>query len=89
MLANILRTDMSTDRPLAADSQFLRAIAVLIRGNRRPSVVRACAHHKLRLLLCEDYPALLDAFTDKRGGLLRTEHGGVLATAPPRAWPRQ
>ena len=43
-------------------------------------------HNKLRSLLREYYPALLEAFTDKRGGLLRLEAGALLAAAPiPRA----
>jgi transposase len=44
------------------------------------------AHNKLRSLLREFYPAILDAFADKRGGLLRPEARVLLAAAPtPRA----
>jgi transposase len=47
---------------------------------------RTCAHNKLRSLLREYYPALLAAFTNKRGGLLRPEARALLAAAPtPRA----
>jgi transposase len=86
VLANILRTDMAAHRPLPADSELAQAIAVLARAQQDAVWERTCAHHKLRSLLREYYPALLQAFTDKRGGLLRPEARALLAAAPtPRA----
>jgi transposase len=86
VLANILRTDMAAHRPLPADSELAQAIAVLARAQQDAIWERTCAHNKLRSLLREYYPALLDAFTDKRGGLLRPEARALLAAAPtPRA----
>ncbi len=86
VLANILRTDLTAHRPLPADSELAQAIAVLARAQQDAVWERTCAHNKLRSLLREYYPALLDAFTDKRGGLLRPEARALLAVAPtPRA----
>jgi transposase len=86
VLANILRTDMAAHRPLPADSELGQAIAVLARAQQDAVWERTCAHNKLRSLLREYYPALLETFTDKRGGLLRPEARALLAAAPtPRA----
>ena len=86
VLANILRTDMAAHRPLPADSELAQAIAVLARAQQDAIWERTCAHNKLRSLLREYYPALLAAFTDKRGSLLRPEARALLAAAPtPRA----
>jgi transposase len=86
VLANILRTDMAAHRPLPADSELAQAIAVLARAQQDAVWDRTCAHNKLRSLLREYYPALLEAFTDTRGGLLRPEARVILAAAPtPRA----
>jgi transposase len=86
VLANILRTDLAAHRPLPADSELAQAIAVLARAQQDAVWERTCAHNKLRSLLREYYPALLDAFTDKRGGLQRPEARALLAAAPtPRA----
>jgi transposase len=86
VLANILRTDMAAHRPLPADSELAQAIAVLARAQQDAVWERTCAHNKLRSLLREYYPALLNAFTDQRGGLLRPEARALLAAAPtPRA----
>jgi transposase len=82
VLANILRTDMAAHRPLPADSELAQAIAVLARAQQDAIWERTCAHNKLRSLLREYYPALLDAFTDKRGSLLRPEARVLLAAAP-------
>jgi transposase len=82
VLANILRTDMAAHRPLPADSELVQAIAVLARAQQDAVWERTCAHNKLRSLLREYYPALLQAFTDKRGGLLRPEARALLAAAP-------
>ncbi len=86
VLANILRTDLAAHRPLPADSELAQAIAVLARAQQDAVWERTCAHNKLRSLLREYYPALLEAFADKRDGLLRPEARAVLAAAPtPRA----
>ena len=86
VLAHILRTDMAAHRPLPADSELAQAIAVLARAQQDAVWERTGAHHKLRSLLREYYPALLEAFTDHRGGLLRPEARALLAAAPtPRA----
>jgi transposase len=86
VLANILRTDLAAHRPLPADSELAQAIAVLARAQQDAVWECTCAHNKLRSLLREYYPALLTAFTDKRGGLLRPEARALLAAAPtPRA----
>jgi transposase len=82
VLANILRTDMAAHRPLPADSELAQAIAVLARAQQDAIWERTCAHNKLRSLLREYYPALLDAFTDKRGSLLRPQARVLLAAAP-------
>jgi hypothetical protein len=86
VLADILRTDMAAHRALPADSELAQAIAVLARAQQDAVGERTCAHNKLRSLLREYYPALLEAFTDQRGGLLRPEARVILAAAPtPRA----
>ncbi|MGB9137076.1 MAG: IS110 family transposase [Pseudonocardiaceae bacterium] len=86
VLANILRTDLAAHRPLPADSELAQATAVLARAQQDAIWERTCAHNKLRSLLREYYPALLAAFTTKRGGLLRPEARALLAAAPtPRA----
>lgn len=82
VLANILRTDMAAHRPLPADSELAQAIAVLARAQQDAVWERTSAHNKLRSLLREYYPAILAAFADKRGGLLRPEARTLLAAAP-------
>src|SRR6476661_8490998 len=82
VLANVLRTDMGMHRPLAADSELAQAIAVLARAQQDAVWDRTTAHNKLRSVLREYYPAILDAFADKRGGLLRSEARTLLAAAP-------
>jgi transposase len=82
VLANILRTDLAAHRPLPADSELAQAIAVLARAQQDAVWRRTDAHNQLRSLLREFYPAILEAFADKRGGLLRPEARALLATAP-------
>lgn len=55
MLANILRTDRAAHRPLPADSELVRAIAVLARAQQDAVWDRTQAHNKLRSLLREYY----------------------------------
>ena len=78
VLANILRTDRAAHRPLPADSELVRAIAVLARAQQDAVWDRTQAHHKLRSLLREYHPGLLTAFRTVRGGILRPE--------PVRCW---
>jgi transposase len=85
VLAHILRTDLAAHRPLPADSELAQAIAVLARAQQDAVWDRTCAHNKLRSLLREYYPAILSAFADKRGGLLRPEARTILAAAPTPA----
>jgi transposase len=86
VLAHILRTDRGSHRPLPGDSELAQAIAVLARAQQDAVWERTCTHNKLRSLLREYYPAILAAFSHKRGGLLRPEARALLAAAPtPRA----
>jgi transposase len=85
VLANILRTDQAAHRPLPADSELVRAIAVLARAQQDAVWDRTQAHHKLRSLLREYYPGFLAAFRDSRGGILRPEARALLAAAPTPA----
>lgn len=85
VLANILRTDRAAHRPLPADSELVRAIAVLARAQQDAVWDRTQAHHKLRSLLREYYPGLLAAFRTARGGILRPEARALLAAAPTPA----
>jgi transposase len=82
VLANILRTDMAAHRPLPADSELVRTIAVLARAQQDAVWDRTQAHNKLRSLLREYYPGLLAAFRNARGGIMRPEARAVLAAAP-------
>jgi Transposase len=85
VLANILRTDRAVHRSLPADSELVRAIAVLARAQQDAVWDRTQAHHKLRSLLREYYPGFLAAFGDLRGGILRPEARVLLAAAPTPA----
>ena len=59
VLADILRTDLAAHRPLPADSELAQAIAVLARAQQDAVWARTDAHNKLRSLLREFYPAIL------------------------------
>ena len=85
VLANILRTDRAAHRPLPADSELVRAIAVLARAQQDAVWDRTQAHDKLRSLLREYYPGFLAAFGDLRGGILRPEARALLAATPTPA----
>jgi transposase len=85
VLANILRTDLAAHRPLPADSELVRAIAVLARAQQDAVWDRTQAHNKLRSLLREYYPGFLAAFGDLRGGIMRPEARAILAPAPTPA----
>ena len=88
VLANILRTDIAAHRPLPADSELAQAIAVLARAQQDAVWDRTCAHNKLRSLLREYYPAMLGAFTDKRGGCCAPKREPSWRLPPPHQRPR-
>ncbi|MFD7407361.1 IS110 family transposase [Streptomyces sp. NPDC059866] len=85
VLANILRTDAELHRPLPNDSDLVKAIAVLARAQQDAVWDRTRAHNRLRSHLREYYPAILEAFSSKREGLLAREARAVLAIAPTPA----
>lgn len=81
VLANILRTDMHAHRPLPADSDLARAIAVLARAQQDATWNRQQIANQLRSLLREYYPAALDAFATWTNGLCRPEARELLKLA--------
>jgi transposase len=85
VLANILRTDAHTHRPLPADTELAQAVAVLARAQQDAVWARTAAHNKLRSHLREYYPGFLSAFADTRGGITRPEARAILAAAPTPA----
>ncbi|WBP91222.1 IS110 family RNA-guided transposase [Kitasatospora cathayae] len=85
VLANILRTDLHAHRPLPADSDQARALTVLARAQQDAVWNRQQIGNQLRSLLREYYPAALDAFQGKEGGLARPDARAVLAVAPTPA----
>jgi transposase len=85
VLANILRTDAELHRPLPSDSDLVKAIAVLARAQQDAVWDRTRAHNRLRSHLREYYPAILEAFADKRERLLAREARAILAIAPTQA----
>jgi transposase len=62
ILANILRTDAHMHRPLPADTELARAIAVLARAHQDATWRRTRAGNELRSLLREYHPGFLAAF---------------------------
>ena len=85
VLANVLRTDLHAHRPLPADSELARAIAVLARAQQDAVWDRTAAHNKLRSHLREYYPGFLAAFAAARDGIMRPEARAILAAAPTPA----
>ncbi len=81
-LANILRTDADMHRPLPADSELVRAIAVLARAQQDTVGNRAQLNNQLRSHLKRYYPAALAAFAVRGVGLDSREARAVLAAAP-------
>ena len=80
-LADILRVDIRHHRPMPADTELAQSIAVLARAQQDAVWDRTQAHNKLRSLLREYYPAILAAFADKAGGLMRPEARELLRLA--------
>ncbi|MDV6278553.1 transposase [Rhodococcus erythropolis] len=86
VLANILRTDRQRHRPLPADSELVRSIAVLARAHQDATWRRTKAVQALRSLLREYYPGFLDAFAEKGpANLASADARAVLAIAPTPA----
>jgi transposase len=85
VLANILRTDLPSHRPLPADTELAQAIAVLARAQQDAVWDRTTAHNKLRSCLREYFPGFLAAFADTRAGITRPEARTILAAAPTPA----
>jgi hypothetical protein len=84
VLANILRTDMHAHRPLPADSELVRAVAVLARAQQDAVWHRQQAGNQLRSLLREYYPTALNAFTTgRKGGLAHPEARAMRLRLPP------
>lgn len=85
-LANILRTDIHMHRPLPADTELARAIAVLARAHQDATWRRTRAGNELRSLLREYFPGFLAAFAGGNATNLATADArAVLAIAPTPA----
>ncbi|GAA3432646.1 IS110 family transposase [Kutzneria kofuensis] len=85
-LANILRTDAHAHRPLPADSDLARAVAVLSRATQDATWRRTRATQELRAVLREYYPGFLAAFAKGTvTNLASPEARAVLALAPTPA----
>ncbi|MFD6949892.1 transposase [Nocardiopsis sp. TSRI0078] len=82
VLANILRTDAAAHRPLPADSEQVRALAVVARAQQDAVWARQQLVNQIRSLLRDYYPAALEAFQSKQHGLARADARTVLAAAP-------
>lgn len=85
VLANIPRTDMHVHRPLPADSDLARAVAVLARAQQDATWNRQQIANQLRSLLREYYPAALAAVESWKNGLCRPEAHELLKAAPTPA----
>ncbi|MFJ9634738.1 IS110 family transposase [Streptomyces sp. NPDC101175] len=85
VLANILRTDMHAHRPLPVDSELAQAITVLARAQQDAVWSRQQVANQVRSLLREYYPAALNAFQGKEGGLTRADARVILTLAPTPA----
>ncbi|MFE4631248.1 IS110 family RNA-guided transposase [Streptomyces mirabilis] len=87
VLANILRTDMATHRPLPHNRELAEAVAVLARAQQDAVWDRTQAGNKLRSHLREYFPGFLTAFQSSREGLCSPVARVILAAAltPERA----
>jgi transposase len=81
VLANILRTDPHSHRPLPSDSELAQSIHVLARAHQDAVWDRMQIASKLRSVLRQYYPAFLAAFPD----LASKEARAVLHLAPSPA----
>ena len=83
LLANILRTDPDTHRPLPADTELAQAIRVLARAQQDAVWARQQIGNQIRDLLKDFYPAAIAAFADlPEGGLARRDARTILSAAP-------
>ena len=85
MLANVLRTDRHQHRPMPADSDVVKAVAVLARAGQDATWSRQQISNQLRSVLREFYPAALQAFQVKHIGLASPEARAILTAAPTPA----
>jgi transposase len=86
ILANILRTDIHAHRPLPADTELARAVAVLARAHQDATWRRSRAGNELRCLLREFHPGFLAAFAGGNAtNLASSDARAVLAIAPTPA----
>jgi transposase len=85
VLANILRTDLHVHRPLPADTELARSIAVLARACQDATWRRTRAGNELRSLLREHYPAMLEAAANRSGNLATPLTRALLELAPTPA----
>ncbi|WP_036529366.1 IS110 family transposase [Nocardia sp. CNY236] len=86
ILANILRTDIDSHRPLPGDSELGQAVAILARAHQDAIWDRGQAVNRLRSHLREYYPAALAAFHGTGTLGLDSAHArAVLAVAPTPA----
>ena len=83
MLANILRLDYSSHRPIPNDTDLARAIKVLARAQQDAVWARTALGNQIRSLLKDFFPAALTAFDSlSGGGITRADARTVLAAAP-------
>jgi transposase len=86
LLANILRTDLGSHRPLPADTELAQAIRVFARAQQDPVWARQQIGNQIRDLLKDFYPADIVAFAElPSGGLARPDARAILAAAPTPA----
>jgi transposase len=85
VLASILRTDIAMHRPLPADTELARSIAVLARAAQDATWRRTRASNELRSLLREYHPAMLEAASLRSGSLTTATARELLRIAPTPA----
>jgi transposase len=86
LLANIIRTDAASHRPLPADTELAQTIRVLARAQQDAVWARQQIGNQIRDLLGDFYPAALVAFAElPSGGLARADARTILAAAPTPA----
>jgi transposase len=85
VLAAILRTDAAMHRPIPADTELARSVAVLARAAQDAAWRRGRAANELRSLLREYYPAILEAAALRSGSLTAPVARELLRIAPTPA----
>jgi transposase len=83
VLANILRTDIRTHRPLPADSELGQAVAVLARAHQDAVWDKGQLVNRLRSHLREYFPAALLAFHGSGKLSLDSAHARTILTTAP------